>query len=209
MTLRNEVGGNNLINNCGNGAGVGTGSRLTIRGDALLEGNGGSGVNVGTGARATFSANPINDVSQQITIQNNDFFGVNVFNSLLVFFFGPVHILNNAAGIPSDHFFFPYRAGVLCRFGSLCTFFAGETVGPIVIDGNTGPGIRAHVSTMLFLEKVTMSNNAGDGLRLQHLSVAESTGQNTTSGNGGKGAFCDKNSELFGVVAGFSPNLCK
>ena len=151
---------------------------------------------------------PINSVAQQITIQNNDFFGVEVFNSLLVFFFGPVHILNNAAGIPSDHFFFPYRAGVLLRFGSLAIFFKNENVGPAVIDGNTGPGILAHVSTMLFLQGVTMSNNTGDGLRLQHLSVAESTGQNTTIGNGGAGASCDQNSELFGDVDGFSPNQC-
>ena len=87
-----------------------------------------------------------------------------VVNSLLVFFLGPVHILNNAAGIPSDNFFFPYRAGVLLRFGSLVSFFSNEFAGPIVIDGNTGPGILAHVSTMLFLQKVTMSNNTGDGL---------------------------------------------
>ena len=133
---------------------------------------------------------------------------MNVLNSLLVFFFGPVHILNNAAGIPSDNFFFPYRAGVLLRFGSLAAFVSEETVGPAVIDGNTGPGILAHVSTMLFLQKVTMSNNTGDGLRLQHLSVAESAGQNTTIGNGGAGASCDQNSELFGDVVGFNPNLC-
>lgn len=132
---------------------------------------------------------------------------MNVFNSLAMFFLGPVHILNNAAGIPSDHFFFPYRAGVLLRFGSLAVFFSGNA-DPTLIDGNEGPGILAHVSTMLFLEGVTMSNNTGDGLRLQHLSVAESTGQNTTIGNGGAGASCDQNSELFGDVVGFSPNQC-
>ena len=199
---------NSLSNNCANGAQVITGSRLNIQGDTLIEGNGGSGVNVFAGARATFNAFPINNVAQQIAIQNNGFFGVNVFNSTLVVFLGPVHILGNAAGIPSDNFFFPYRAGVLLRFGSLALFISNEFAEPIVIDGNTGPGILAHVSTKLFLQKVTMSNNTGDGLRLQHLSVAESAGQNTTTGNGGAGASCDQNSELFGDVVGIAPINC-
>ncbi len=64
---------NSLSNNCRNGASVATGSRLTIVGDTLIEGNGRNGVNVDAGARANFSAFPINDVAQQITIQNNDF----------------------------------------------------------------------------------------------------------------------------------------
>ena len=50
---------NSLSNNCGTGARVGTGSKLNIQGDTLIESNGGSGVNVNAGARATFNAFPI------------------------------------------------------------------------------------------------------------------------------------------------------
>jgi Right handed beta helix region len=84
------------------------------------------------------------------------------------------------------------------------------------VSGNHGAGIFVEQGTNLHLGGVTVSNNSGDGVHIQGISIVDFTaipssgnGNNTITGNGGASVFCDERSFAIGNLKGFSKVRCQ
>ncbi len=83
-----------------------------------------------------------------------------------------------------------------------------EEPGP-EIKNNGGPGFLADRQAILFFRNSTISYNTEEGVRLLHMSLAESNSGNTISGNGAADFSCDGTSLLYGDLTGISSIMCR
>jgi hypothetical protein len=187
----------------GNGAGVLVDHGASAEFDApnLIQNNQSNGVNVQVGGSAEFfgdldsHGSPLPNV-----ISGNPFIGLNITGGQVVMF-NANQIQNN--GSSGDQF----NAGVRSDDnGSFITAGSGD----ILISNNTGPGIDATTGGNVDLTGTVVTNNTGDGVRLQgNTQVAFfPPNTNTVSGNGGKSISCDGTSMFLGDRTGLINMAC-
>lgn len=127
-------------------------------------------------------------------VEENWVFGVVAHDSALGL--GPAKVRHN------------YSGGVQA-YNNATAWFGGAE-----ITDNQGPGILADgLSKLEFDMANTVTNNAGEGIRLTHLSAGD-VHQNASSplnisGNGGAAISCDATSIVYGNLGGISPIQCK
>jgi hypothetical protein len=76
------------------------------------------------------------------------------------------------------------------------------------ITGNHGSGISVQQGVDLVLNNTTVSNNTGDGVRIQRISIGDFSTGNSITGNGGASVFCDERSLAIGDLSGLSKVRC-
>jgi hypothetical protein len=79
--------------------------------------------------------------------------------------------------------------------------------GTITGNGVAGISLRQG-ATMTSLIGVTVSNNSGDGIHLQWISIGNIGSSNTITGNTGASVFCDQRSLVIGDLTGLSNVKC-
>jgi parallel beta-helix repeat protein len=76
------------------------------------------------------------------------------------------------------------------------------------VTGNQGSGISVEQGANVRLNGATVSNNTGDGVHLQWLSIGNFLPGNTITGNGGASVSCDRTSLALGNLSAFSKVRC-
>ncbi len=187
---------NVIQNNCGAGIQVNSNSVVNVSSPATIQGNG-LGVHV-FGGHANLGGGT---GTGSILIQNNLGFGVRVFGGANLSTGRQTTIQNNN------------NAGIWAAANAVV-----DAGGGIQVLNNNGPGIWAQLnSTVIFgpivnpsaTVNVTIAGNIAEGLRLEHMSLAESFAGVSMSGNGGADATCDGTSTLVGATPDIGVNLCK
>jgi len=122
----------------------------------------------------------------------------------------PHVITGNGASCPLD----PSCGGIFVENNSTVHVIAGATV-----SGNQGSGISVQQGANLILgsdlllngpatSNNTISNNTGDGVHIQWMSVGDFLTANSITGNGGSSVSCDNTSLAVGTLSGFSKVGC-
>lgn len=187
--------GENIIRNNGNpGVGLGInareGSSLHIYYGTRVENNRDGGIQV-----ANSSAFLQSDPDSPIRVENNGYHGMLVEGASYAWLYGPVMIRYNGNLAQGPGIKVAHNASLLAYYG-------------VEISNNSGDGILADASATMQLVEATVTNNGGDGVKLLHLSVAESYAANSIFGNGGVGLSCDSTSLAYGDLGGISPIQC-
>jgi hypothetical protein len=91
----------------------------------------------------------------------------------------------------------PGSAGITLGNGSVLLVGGG---GNEIID-NLGPGILANTNSTFTVGDARIENNAGDGVRVLHMSVAKFGPGNALGGNEDASIYCDSTSMAFGDLA--------
>jgi parallel beta-helix repeat protein len=146
------------------------------------------------------------------TVQGHNVDGILVRKESLLAINGvsPHVISGNGAACPLN----PTCGGILAENNSTVHMIAGGTV-----SGNQGSGISAQQGTNLILgsdlllngpavSNNTISNNSGDGVHIQWISVGNFLSGNTITGNGGASVSCDERSLVVGDLSAFSNVKC-
>ncbi len=76
------------------------------------------------------------------------------------------------------------------------------------ISGNHGSGVSVQQGTNVQLNNATVSNNTGDGVHIQWISIGSFGSGNTITGNGGASVFCAGRSLALGNLSTFSNVRC-
>jgi hypothetical protein len=76
------------------------------------------------------------------------------------------------------------------------------------ITGNHGSGVSVEQGVDLVLNDTTVSNNTGDGIHIQRISIGDFSTGNSITGNGGASLFCDERSLVIGDLSGLSKVRC-
>jgi parallel beta helix pectate lyase-like protein len=76
------------------------------------------------------------------------------------------------------------------------------------ISGNHGSGVSVQQGSNVQLNNATVSNNTGDGVHIQWLSIGDFGSGNTIIGNGGASIFCAGRSFALGNLSTFSNVRC-
>ena len=207
--IRSPVAGGsaNVIRNNGYGVGFVLGAIGSISRQNTIANNGPYGLLVGRRCDVSLGSSAAGGT----TIEGHSAFGVIAVNSIVAFSAPagtPKHQVRNngnaAAGL--------LHAGIFgTRNTSVRLFGAAVT-------NNAGPGVLMDPSGTLTVADSEISGNTGDGILLQHLSVAEfgnfdvtgaTTPANTIiSGNGGAAVTCDATSVVYGDLGAISPIKC-
>jgi parallel beta helix pectate lyase-like protein len=157
-------------------------------------------------------------------VQNNANVGIQARNLSNVIFGGAVtiqgHLTNGIILQEGSHLQATHPGTLIEANGSACPL--DPTCGGVfatqnstvdlggTITNNQGSGVSAQQGANVQLSKVTVSNNTGDGVHIQWISIGSflsGTG-NTITGNGGKSVFCDTTSLAVGDLSGFSDISC-
>jgi hypothetical protein len=140
-----------------------------------------------------------------ITIQGHNLDGIVVQQGGHLQVNGPALVQGNGVACPRKT---PIACGGIFGTGNATVELAG--VG--TISGNYGAGVFVEQGTNLHLNGATVSNNSGDGVHLQWISIADfrdfGGGANTITGNAGASVFCDARSLAIGNLGGFSNVKC-
>jgi hypothetical protein len=207
---------NEIKINGGAGIGVGNGAsvNLSAGGDdggnpstILIQGNAGRGIDVGPGATLNISATA-NPSPSSVVIEDNGGHGIGVTGPALAALSGNVIVEKNSTDTNPD---FVLRAGILVRYGGTLFLNPGSQV-----INNSGPGIWADVQSKVGLGSPfnpsavgpTITGNSQEGVRLEHMSIAQSGAGVAASGNGGADLTCDGTSLLFGSYDGIVQIKC-
>lgn len=192
-------GANVFSKNNGIGVFAVNGAWVSINAPNLIQNNQGTGLDVEDGASVRLiggqGTNPATNV-----IEGNSELGINIPSGQVVMFFAN-KIRNN--GFAADQF----GAGIRVDDNA---FFA--TLGPgVEITNNTGPGVDATNGGSLDLTATSISNNSGDGIRLEgNANVAFfPPNTNTLTDNGGRAIRCDNTSVFLGDRTGLGDLDCR
>ena len=112
---------------------------------------------------------------------------------------GPHAIQGNGSACPTD----PTCGGIYATRNSTLR------LGRANISGNQGSGISVEQLVDFGLNNTTISNNTGDGVHIQRISVVQFYSGNTVTGNGGASVSCDTTSLVVGDLSTFSNIDCK
>jgi hypothetical protein len=112
----------------------------------------------------------------------------------------PAVIQSNGAACPLD----PTCGGIFVAANSTVHVNNGT------IRGNHGSGISAQQGANVRLSGATVSNNTGDGVHIQWISIGDFLPgfANSITGNGGKSVFCDTTSLAVGDLGAFTNIGC-
>jgi hypothetical protein len=192
-----EVDTSNLTieNNGGAGVWVDWNSTFFFSGQTVIRNNGRYGVVANRSLVGFFGGLQADGTLATPLIEGNSWAGVSATAGSTLTFTGPGVIRNNGtAGIAGS-------GGINVSLGSVLSVNPSSNLG-LEISGNSGPGIFGELGASLSMSSTTISNNAGPGVQIRRLSVAELAGQNTFSHNVGGAVVCDKSSFLAGSTAG-------
>ena len=107
-------------------------------------------------------------------------------------------IQGNGSACPTN----PTCGGILAFRNSTMRLGSGN------ISGNQGSGIAVGQLVDFGLSNTTISNNTGDGVHIQRISVGDFVAANTITGNGGASVSCDTTSLATGDLSTFSNISC-
>lgn len=201
----------NIIRNNGFGVSVTNASEVTFAGNNLIQGNGPYGMLVTRNSQVNVNATVLSSTDKRFTIiEGHTQWGMLVGDSNVAFTSNssePLHLIrNNAVGATGMH-------GGIFQFRPSSLLLRQTAV-----LNNGGPGVHVLAGGYVALTDAAISGNGGDGLRLEHNSLAEFGGfyvtgesapANTTiTGNGAQDIFCDASSEVFGDLAAFRNVTC-
>lgn len=193
------TGGGNVFQNNGGGIVVANAASASFGGSNMIRKNGDYGLTV-AGSSATFNGRMLpNGTLNATTIEEHAIAGVIANRLGDVRFGGPHRIQHNGGPTADPHL----RAGIQLNRSSLTL-----TQGVEVIN-NIGPGILADVNSSTTLTSASISNNAGQGIKLIHQSVAGFSQPLTITGNVGASIFCDDSSLAFGNFTGITHINCE
>jgi hypothetical protein len=185
-------------------------SNVSLHQNTVIQNNGDIGIwarvlsTVGLGQGNQFPPNTLT------TVQGHNITGIVIQEGAHLQVNGPSLIQGNGGGCPHDT---PIPCGgIFATENAMLEFPNG--VG--TISGNHGAGIWVEQGTNLRLGGgVTVSNNTGDGVHIQRISIGDFTpfpggsgSNNTITGNGGASVFCDARSLAIGNLSGFSNVKC-
>ena len=173
-------------------------SGLIIRRQNLIQNNaGGVGIFAIDSSKVQMqTANP----ALFTTIQGHAQNGIQIGDQVMLRMQGGPHaIQGNGSACPTD----PTCGGILAIRNSTMRLVSGN------ISGNQGSGIDAEQLVDFGLSGTTISNNTGDGVHIQRISVGDFLGGNTITGNGGASVSCDTTSLVTGDLSTFSNIDCK
>jgi hypothetical protein len=144
----------------------------------------------------------VNDASEVVVggsiIEGNGISGVQLGVGGTAHFRGPVLIREN--GSPDE----PDSAGVrIARNSNLVAQSMGTE-----ITRNVGPGISADISSTVTLQNMLIEGNAGYGVRLRHMSIAELGPGTIIVDNEDSSISCDSTSLAFGDLSGVEDIDC-
>jgi hypothetical protein len=139
------------------------------------------------------------DPSLFTTVQGHNADGIVAARQSVVVMGGGPHVIqNNGSVCPAD----PTCGGIFALRNSTVRLFAGN------ITGNHGSGVSVQQGVDLVLNDTTVSNNTGDGIHIQRISIGDFSTGNSITGNGGASLFCDERSLVIGDLSGLSKVRC-
>jgi hypothetical protein len=178
--------GGTIKNSVTNAVHANNGGHIQLSGGVLVTDTGFHGVVAQTGGSVEV---------QQATVQNSNGTGVFAFQG------GSVHVTQNAL-IRNNRF-----GGVGANAGSaevdghvtgnggcgVCGYNGGHLTvqDGALIDANLGDGVQAGVGSTVAVQRATITNNTNSGIHLQGTASAGFDPNNTITGNGQWGIFCD------------------
>jgi parallel beta-helix repeat protein len=198
VQLNGHPGENVLRGNNGLGINLVNGSAAGIQWGNRIENNQSGGLQL-IGSTAVIYGDEEPGSGYVTIIENNPNFGINVGAASHAWLWGRNRIRFNGSPAEID-----WRgAGIqVSHMGTLWAYL-GAT-----ISNNAGPGILADASATVQLLDATINNNGQDGVRLEHLSVAEFLNPNSITGNSGASVFCDTTSLAYGDLTGIAGVAC-
>jgi parallel beta-helix repeat protein len=177
-----------IRNNAGEGVSVLDRSSVGFSGTNDIANNGDTGVFLQDLSRVTFGGN---GTTVFTTIEGNAAAGILVAAQALVRIGGGTKIRNNGSACPTD----PTCGGIFAFRNSTVRVTRAD------ISNNLAAGLVAQQGVDVGLSNTTVTNNAGDGVRFQRISIGDFITNNTFSGNGGAAIFCDDSSLVTGDVS--------
>ena len=185
------------IQNNGSGVFVQDRSSIIFRRQNFILNNGDVGIQATDLSSVRFATG---DPALFTTIQGHNADGIIAARQSVVFMAGQhTHLIqNNGSLCPTD----PTCGGIFALRNSTVRLFAGN------ITGNQGSGISVQQGVDLALDNTTVSNNTGDGLHIQRISIGDFGTGNSITGNGGASVFCDERSLVIGDLGGLSKISC-
>ncbi len=109
-------------------------------------------------------------------------------------------IRNNGSACPTD----PTCGGIFAFRNSTVRVDTAD------ISSNLSSGIAVQQGVDMRMNNTTVSNNTGDGVRIQRISIGDfPVGGNTFAGNGGASVFCDTTSLAVGDLSGVANINCR
>jgi len=203
---------NFLQNNCGPGVGTSPGSSANLSGWNTIQNNQGGGA--GGNGRVSINAGLDSGGNQTtILIQNNQGPAGGANTGGFLSLGGNVIVQNNALN-PDVTMYPAGMRAALVAYSQGIVFVNGQ----VQILNNQGPAIWADLQSVVRLgppvivppppPNLTVSGNTGGGLKLTHMSVAQSSSIAVMTGNTGSDASCDTSSLIYGDVTGISVMKC-
>ena len=185
-----------IINNGAEGVNALNHALVAFQGSSQVANNGDAGVFVIDLSKAVFQANG----TVFTTVEGNATAGILVARQALVVLNPGTRVRNNGSACPSD----PTCGGIFGLRNSTVRLISAD------VSSNLSSGIAVQQDVDLAISNSTITNNAGDGVHVQRISIADFIGGgNTFAGNGGASIFCDSTSLAVGDLTGVSNVSCK
>ena len=216
LFLRDTIIQNNTPND---GLDVAANSFAIVRGTTIQ--NNGDSAARGVGVFVASSSGVFFQLTN--SIQNNADIGIKALESSTVVLAGggttiQGHHTNGIVLLEGSHLRIFSRPHLIQGNGAACPLdptcggiFATQnsTVGLAgTITGNQGSGISVQQGSNVQLNGATVSNNTGDGVHLQWISIGDFRPGNSITGNGGASVSCDRTSLAIGDLSAFSNVRC-
>jgi Right handed beta helix region len=144
---------------------------------------------------------------RSVTIEGHNINGISLTGGSQLGIGGPALIQGNGVTCPSD-------TSALTSVSQACGGISAADNSTIslragTITGNNRAGISLRQGASLTsLIGVTVSNNSGDGIHIQWISIGNIGSGNTITGNTGASVFCDQRSLVIGDLSGLSNVNC-
>jgi hypothetical protein len=189
----------------GVGVFAGRNSVVSFHKITLIQNNGDIGINARLLSTVGLDFSPANTLT---TGQGHNITGILIQEGAHLQVNGAALIQGNGGGCPPET---PIPCGGIFATENATVEFQGFGT----INGNHGAGIFVEQGTNLHLGGATVSNNSGDGVHIQQISIGDFTAipgtgvdNNTITGNGGASVFCDARSLAIGNLSTFSKVRC-
>lgn len=185
-----------IVNNSFEGVSAFNHAFAVFQGTSRVANNGDTGVFLVDLSKAVFQG----DGTIFTTVEGNATVGIFVARQALAVLNPGTKVRNNGSGCPTD----PTCGGILG--------FRNSTIRVINADisSNQPSGIAIQQGVDVGINNTAITNNTGDGVRLQRISIGDFTiGGNTFAGNGGASVFCDLTSLAVGDLTGVANINCR
>lgn len=185
-----------IVNNSFEGVFVLNHSFVAFQGTNEVANNGDTGAFVIDLSKAVFQGNG----TVFTTVEGNATVGIVVARQAVVVLQPGTRVRNNGGACPTD----PTCGGIFAIRNSTVRINTAD------ISSNLPSGIAVQQGIDVGINNTTITNNTGDGVRLQRISIGDFTiGGNTFAANGGASVFCDTTSLAVGDLSGVANISCR